>query len=169
MLSCKQDLTDCSCSEFVVVFVLSRLTKLILLKPHLKAQMASDLTNVSSEDLNWPLAKLSLESHAHSYLGICNPVRGKLSCVIGFVLLVPWSLLQGRRVIFSLLFWCLEVARPELGYPYNYFCSGLCPVTFQLVPCSLKRHVPQLKSSREGQLSVCSVLAVCTQNHLLGY
>lgn len=83
-LSCKQDFVDCSCSDFVVVFVLSRLTKLILLKPHLKAQMASVLTTVSSEDLccgPWP--NWALSHRPICCLGICNLVRGKRSCVTG--------------------------------------------------------------------------------------
>lgn len=49
--------SDCSCSHFVIVFVLSRLTKLVPLKPHLKVQMASLVAAISSEDVccgPWP-------------------------------------------------------------------------------------------------------------------
>lgn len=59
-LSCKQDLLDCSCADFVVA---SRLTEFIFLKLHLKVQKAPDLTSVSSENLC--CGKLSLESQAH--------------------------------------------------------------------------------------------------------
>lgn len=130
--------------------------------------MASVLASVSSGDLccgpwpNWALSHRPLSSP-----GICNPVRGKQLCHRIWLLLVPRSLLQGRRVLFSFLFRCSEVMSLELGYPYNYFFSGLYVLRhFRYVSGTLtsqEMDVPQLKSSHEGQPSACGVLAVPTQ------
>lgn len=74
-------------------------------------------------------------TESRSYQGFCDLVRGKLSCISGvWLLLIPWSLLQERRVTFSFLFCCSEVTSPELACPCNFFCSGYILWHFSCYP-----------------------------------
>lgn len=154
----------------MIVFVLSRLTKLILLKPHLKAQMASVLATVSSEALccgPWP--DWALSHRPISYLGICNPVRGKLSRVTGFG--CCWFLevfSKESYILISVLLFRGDNSWTRLSLQLLLLWAMSCNISAGTMT-SQETAVPQFKSSHEVQPSACGVLAVPTQNRLLGY